>query len=88
MVKRYYCDYCDASYPYSVEARKKHGQGHFHQKLKKLHYEKFKSSKEKLKYELQREKCKSFHSGRQCLYGNSCIYSHLTATDFENLHYQ
>ncbi|XP_066980195.1 zinc finger matrin-type protein 5-like [Macrobrachium rosenbergii] len=85
MVKRFYCDYCDASYPYSVEARKKHSQGHYHQKLKKLHYDHFKTAKERLEHELQKEKCRNFHSGRQCHYGESCIYSHLTAVDIEHL---
>lgn len=85
MVKRFYCDYCDASFPYSVEGRKKHGQGHFHKKLKKHHYDQFKTAKEKLENELQRERCRNFHSGRHCSYGDSCIYSHLTDTDMENL---
>ncbi|XP_068219924.1 zinc finger matrin-type protein 5-like [Palaemon carinicauda] len=85
MVKRFYCDYCDASYPYSVEARKKHDQGHYHQKLKKLHYDNFQTAKERLECELQKEKCRNFHSGRQCHYGESCIYSHLTAADIEHL---
>lgn len=85
MVKRYYCDTCDASYPYSVEARKKHSHGHFHQKLKKLHYDKLKTAKEKLKDELQKDKCRNFHTLKRCHFGESCIYSHLTTADIDKL---
>nr|XP_045603755.1 zinc finger matrin-type protein 5-like [Procambarus clarkii] len=88
MGKRYYCDYCDRSLPYSVEARKKHDYGHHHQKLKNHHYNKFKSARERLQDELSREKCRRFHSGQDCSFGDTCIYSHLTQIDISNLKQQ
>ncbi|KAG7170044.1 zinc finger matrin-type protein 5-like [Homarus americanus] len=88
MGKRYYCDYCDRTYPYSVEARKKHAFGHYHQKLKTLHYDQFKSAKERLQDELSKEKCRRFHSGQECSFGDTCIYSHLTVADICSLKHQ
>ncbi|KAK8754319.1 hypothetical protein OTU49_015560 [Cherax quadricarinatus] len=88
MGKRYYCDYCDRSLPYSVEARKKHDYGHHHQKLKKHHFDQFKSAREQLQDELSREKCRRFHSGQDCSFGDTCIYSHLTDIDISNLKQQ
>ncbi|KAK8385075.1 hypothetical protein O3P69_012105 [Scylla paramamosain] len=46
MVKRYYCDFCDCSYPYSDEVYKKHRTGHHHTKLRRAHYDKFKTLEE------------------------------------------
>lgn len=43
MVKRYYCDFCDRSFPYSVEGRKKHYNGFQHQQQRTAHYDTFKS---------------------------------------------
>lgn len=85
MVKRYYCDYCDRSFPYSVEARKKHINGYQHQKLRTLHYNQFKTAREKLQEELGKEKCRRFHSGQECSFGDACIYSHLTVGDLNKL---
>ncbi|XP_027232029.1 zinc finger matrin-type protein 5 isoform X1 [Penaeus vannamei] len=92
MVKRYYCDYCDRSFPYSVEARKKHINGYQHQKLRTLHYNQFKNfltlliaAREKLQEELGKEKCRRFYSGQECSFGDACIYSHLTVGDLNKL---
>ena len=38
---RYYCNYCDTSFPDSREGRKKHNTGLVHQKLKDAHYKQF-----------------------------------------------
>ncbi|XP_042881656.1 zinc finger matrin-type protein 5-like [Penaeus japonicus] len=85
MVKRYYCDYCDRSFPYSVEARKKHINGYQHQKLRTLHYNQYKTAKEKLQEESGKEKCRRFYSGQECSFGDACIYSHLTTGDLNKL---
>ncbi|XP_037799032.1 zinc finger matrin-type protein 5-like isoform X1 [Penaeus monodon] len=92
MVKRYYCDYCDRSFPYSVEARKKHINGYQHQKLWTLHYNQFKNffilliaARERLQEELRKEKCRRFYSGQECSFGDACIYSHLTVGDLNIL---
>ncbi|CAL4121658.1 unnamed protein product [Meganyctiphanes norvegica] len=85
MGKRFYCDYCDRLFPYSVEGRQRHINGHHHQKLKKLHYDKFKNPQIRLQDELSKEKCRRFHTGQECTYGDTCMYSHATAADFAEL---
>ncbi|KAH9371467.1 hypothetical protein HPB48_022047 [Haemaphysalis longicornis] len=41
MGKRYHCDYCDKTFPDSAGNRKKHLQGTYHMRMKKLHYDAF-----------------------------------------------
>ncbi|RXG61630.1 Zinc finger matrin-type protein 5 [Armadillidium vulgare] len=41
--KRYYCDYCDRSLPYSVEARKKHNTGHQHRLVRQAYFNNIKN---------------------------------------------
>ena len=41
MGKKYYCDYCDTSFPDSLEGRKKHNSGLIHQQMKDAHYNQF-----------------------------------------------
>jgi U11/U12 small nuclear ribonucleoprotein SNRNP20 len=43
MVKRYYCDFCDKTYPYNTINRKKHNEGIQHQTLRLNYYRNFKS---------------------------------------------
>lgn len=42
MGKRYHCDFCDKTFAYSAQNRKKHVQGVQHQRNRKLHYDSFK----------------------------------------------
>jgi len=42
MGKRYYCDYCEKSFPYNTQNRKKHNEGSYHQMMKNSYYTKFK----------------------------------------------
>lgn len=41
MGKKYYCDYCDTSFPDSKEGRKKHNEGLVHQRMKEAHFRQF-----------------------------------------------
>lgn len=41
MGRRYYCDYCDVSFPDSKEGRKKHNDGLIHQRTKEAHFRQF-----------------------------------------------
>ncbi|KAG0719206.1 Zinc finger matrin-type protein 5 [Chionoecetes opilio] len=88
MVKRYYCDFCDNSYPYSTEAFRKHRTGHHHIKLRNSHYDKFKNARDRLKDELTKEKCRRFLSGQDCSFGEGCIFSHLTPPGTQALQQQ
>lgn len=42
MGKRYYCDYCDKTFPDNTLNRKKHNEGSFHQMMKNNYYAQFK----------------------------------------------
>lgn len=42
MVKRFYCDYCDKSFPYNTLNRKKHNEGIQHQSLRNAYYNNYK----------------------------------------------
>ncbi|KAK3867309.1 hypothetical protein Pcinc_027229 [Petrolisthes cinctipes] len=88
MVKRYYCDFCDKSFPYSVEGRKKHYNGFQHQQQRTAHYDTFKSARERLEEEKKREKCRIFHSGKECWFGEACKYSHHTPVTLASLEQQ
>ncbi|XP_050696534.1 zinc finger matrin-type protein 5-like [Eriocheir sinensis] len=88
MVKRYYCDFCDRAYPYSVDAFRKHRNGHQHQKLRRAHYDQFKSARERLEDETKREKCRRFFSGQTCSFGDTCVFSHLTQAGSQELQQQ
>ncbi|KAL7641194.1 UNVERIFIED_CONTAM: hypothetical protein RMT77_008332 [Armadillidium vulgare] len=83
--KRYYCDYCDRSLPYSVEARKKHNTGHQHRLVRQAYFNNIKSASEKFNEETSKSKCKRFFSGQNCAFGANCIFSHKTEPELENL---
>ncbi|KAG8185506.1 hypothetical protein JTE90_019761 [Oedothorax gibbosus] len=87
MGKRYYCDYCERSFADGADNRKKHLSGVLHQKLRKAHYDGFKSASQILEENKIKRPCHKFHSGH-CEYGNGCKYSHLTAVDVQNLQHQ
>lgn len=42
MGKRYYCDFCDKTFPYNTANRKKHNEGSYHQMARNAYYSKFK----------------------------------------------
>merc|ERR1711887_266772 len=85
---RYFCDHCCTSYPYSREARKKHNGGSNHSLCRKLHYDKFKSNKQKYDEIKTKQMCRNYLIKKECSYGDSCKHSHLTSEDLENLRIQ
>ncbi len=42
MGKRFYCDYCDKSFPYNSINRKKHNEGSYHQMMRNAYYSNYK----------------------------------------------
>ena len=42
MGKRYYCEYCDKTYPYNTQNRIKHNEGSYHQTMKNAYYSDYK----------------------------------------------
>lgn len=48
MGKRFYCDYCDKSFPYNIQNRKKHFEGLQHQNNRNAFFSKFKGTKNRL----------------------------------------
>ncbi len=47
MGKRFYCDYCDKTFPYTTDNRKKHCEGSQHQILRNSYYSNYKSNNNK-----------------------------------------
>ncbi|XP_076337472.1 zinc finger matrin-type protein 5 isoform X1 [Tachypleus tridentatus] len=85
MGKRYYCDYCDRSFPDSADNRKKHIQGVQHQRLCKLHYDAYKEPEEILKDEMEKKPCHQFQKMGYCNFGPGCKYSHITEEEMQQL---
>ncbi|CAG8465037.1 6282_t:CDS:1 [Ambispora gerdemannii] len=77
MVRKYYCDYCDRSFPDNAGARKKHLDGAQHQLAVKLHYDSFRNPVELLLENVKRPACRKFQDTGYCQFGLSCRYSHV-----------
>ncbi|CAG8499406.1 16164_t:CDS:2 [Acaulospora morrowiae] len=77
MVKKYYCDYCDRSFPDNAEARRKHIEGTQHQNNVKLHYDSYKDPAELLVENSKKSPCRKFFESGYCPFGLSCKYSHV-----------
>ncbi|XP_078680574.1 zinc finger matrin-type protein 5-like [Branchiostoma floridae x Branchiostoma belcheri] len=78
MGKRYYCDFCDRSFPDNLPGRKKHLQGVQHQRVRKLHYDQFRDAAAILADEAVKKPCKKFQRTGECDYGDNCRFSHMT----------
>ncbi|XP_078599030.1 zinc finger matrin-type protein 5-like [Branchiostoma floridae x Branchiostoma japonicum] len=78
MGKRYYCDFCDRSFPDNLPGRKKHLQGVQHQRIRKLHYDQFRDAAAILSDEAVKKPCKKFQRTGDCDYGDNCRFSHMT----------
>ncbi|CAG8456045.1 7777_t:CDS:1 [Ambispora leptoticha] len=86
MVKKYYCDYCDRSFPDNAGARKKHLDGAQHQLAVKLHYDLFRNPVELLLENAKRPACRKFQDTGYCQFGLSCRYSHvISGIDFSQV---
>ncbi|XP_077996239.1 zinc finger matrin-type protein 5-like [Glandiceps talaboti] len=85
MGKRYYCDYCDKTFPDNPQNRKKHLNGIQHQLAAKSHYDQFKDPAIKIKEEAQKNPCRRFQQTGFCNFGVSCRYSHMTPESLEAL---
>ncbi|XP_033628478.1 zinc finger matrin-type protein 5-like [Asterias rubens] len=77
-MKRYYCDYCDKSFPDNKQNRRKHMKGGQHQSNEKLHYLNFKAPEEILEEESTKTPCQRFYRTGECSFGVICRFSHLT----------
>ncbi|CAG8433637.1 10926_t:CDS:2 [Diversispora eburnea] len=77
MVKKYYCDYCDRSFPDNIEARRKHLEGTQHKNKVKQHYDSFKDPVELLIENSKKSRCRKFFEFGYCPFGLSCKYSHV-----------
>ncbi|KAJ8042760.1 Zinc finger matrin-type protein 5 [Holothuria leucospilota] len=78
MGKRYYCDYCDKSFPDNIQNRKKHMSGVQHERQVKTHYFAFKDPEEILEEELKKRPCRILHQNGYCSFHPVCRFSHLT----------
>ncbi|XP_020913255.1 zinc finger matrin-type protein 5 [Exaiptasia diaphana] len=76
MGKRYHCDFCDKTFAYSSQNRKKHEQGVHHQRNRKLHYDSFKDPSELLAEQASKPPCRRFFQTGNCDFGVNCRYSH------------
>lgn len=88
MGKRYYCDYCERSFPDSADNRKKHINGVQHQRRLKLHYDSFRDAAVVLTEELDKKPCKRYRQQGDCEFGSTCRFSHLTPDDLYRLQQQ
>ncbi|KAG9303554.1 hypothetical protein G9A89_018450 [Geosiphon pyriformis] len=77
MVRKYYCDYCDRSFPDNAEARRKHLDGAQHQTAVKLHYDSYRNPAEILVENARHPPCRKFLETGHCQFGLSCRYSHV-----------
>ncbi|KAA0193416.1 hypothetical protein HAZT_HAZT000220 [Hyalella azteca] len=85
MGRRYYCYYCNTSFPYSREGRLKHCSGHVHARLRARHYEQYETARQRYHTQLSKEKCRKHQSSQGCPFGDECIYSHMTHEQLEML---
>jgi U11/U12 small nuclear ribonucleoprotein SNRNP20 len=47
MGRRFYCEFCDKSFPANLENRRKHNEGAQHQRLRNAYYSQFKGKARK-----------------------------------------
>ncbi|XP_037558581.1 zinc finger matrin-type protein 5-like [Dermacentor silvarum] len=85
MGKRYHCDYCDKTFPDSANNRKKHLQGTFHTRMKRLHYDAFRDAETVFKVESVKKPCRRFQQVGECDYGTACKFSHLSPGELAEL---
>ncbi|CAH8523603.1 unnamed protein product [Dicrocoelium dendriticum] len=94
---RYYCEYCDKTFPDNSVNRRTHLNGTQHQQARKLHYDQYLSgfrvrsalsglaAQEKYAVESSKKPCIAFVRTGSCNYGVSCKYSHQTPEEMLQL---
>ncbi|KAI7867600.1 hypothetical protein BDF14DRAFT_1995855 [Spinellus fusiger] len=80
MPRKYYCDFCDCSFPDNATNRTKHLQGSVHQANRKYHYDWFKDPDVFITEQMQKPACRHFYTHGYCEFGLSCKFSHITYT--------
>ncbi|TGZ66485.1 hypothetical protein CRM22_005293 [Opisthorchis felineus] len=88
MGKRFYCDYCDKSFPDNATNRRAHLNGVQHQQARRLHFDCYLAPPEKLILERAKKPCIGFVRTGECSYGVLCKYSHMTPEMFHQLEQQ
>lgn len=83
--RRYYCDYCDKTFPDNPVNRRNHSNGIQHKSLRALHYSVFQNPRVTLAEDSKKLPCKTFIKTGECRFGPSCRFSHLTQSDKEDL---
>ncbi|KAI9280076.1 hypothetical protein BY458DRAFT_501302 [Sporodiniella umbellata] len=77
MPKKYYCDFCDCTFPDNQTNRNNHQKGRTHVQHRKLHYDWFADPVAFLAQYAQRPPCRTFLEHAHCEFGLLCKYSHL-----------
>ncbi|CAF0844310.1 unnamed protein product [Didymodactylos carnosus] len=85
MGRRYYCNYCDKTFPNNSQNRRNHTRGIQHTMLKRLYYTKFKDPMLLLQEEQTKRFCNKFAQQGYCEFGDNCKYSHYTNEDLINI---
>ncbi|KAM7540355.1 hypothetical protein Aperf_G00000021566 [Anoplocephala perfoliata] len=82
---RYYCEYCDTSFPDSLVNRRNHLSGARHVQLRREYLRSYEDAGDILAAEQSKRPCINFQRTGSCQYGTSCRYSHLTMEEFLRL---
>lgn len=79
MGRKYWCEFCDRSFPDLLATRKKHMHSQQHKILRKLHYDSFKDRHTLLQEAAAEGKtpCRRFNTTGDCPFGERCRYSHI-----------
>ncbi|BHF58685.1 hypothetical protein SprV_0100163900 [Sparganum proliferum] len=88
MGRRYYCDYCNVSFPDNLLNRRNHLKGVRHVQLRAEYLQRFQDPESVLLTERGKPLCISFAKAGVCQFGQCCRYSHLTPELESRLNYQ
>ncbi|KAG2178232.1 hypothetical protein INT43_003485 [Umbelopsis isabellina] len=77
MRSRYYCDYCDCTFPDNATNRKNHIDGAVHQQNRQRYYAQHRSLEEVIEESRTKPPCRQFMRDQSCAYGANCKYSHI-----------
>ncbi|ORY99461.1 hypothetical protein BCR43DRAFT_489320 [Syncephalastrum racemosum] len=77
-MKRYYCEFCQCSFPDNKTNRQRHMEGGNHQLNRRLHYDSFKDPAQLIEEYCAKPPCRRFFTQGQCPYSLQCRYSHVS----------